>query len=369
MTEKQKPPRVPNDVSGAYWQLAIHMPYDVAVAASQNGMSPVYIEDYQAMGWSNEPRWGVLDVSLRAEGDDTPADVEVLRTFDTPQEAQEFAQRTYPNITGWGPAPEMPAALYPTEVSTWIHAEVAKAIEHRARTDVVTAATEVREQITAFDVPVAVDVAETPSGTEAYLLVAPAPRDPLMTITVRAGVDGAKITAELDDHAGVDLPPAGEWELPDAYAAAVMARLVWLGPDEIEANRTYLNLPEASVADLAVAIASEPAEPWLELTDSSDDPPTVYTSQGCVACAATKRQLDKAGVTYAEVDVRTDQDALDRLKAMGYLELPVVVDGAEHWSGYRPDRVAALAAKHAPRKPANLPDAGPQQPSPSGPGV
>src|SRR5690606_14961162 len=90
MTEKQKPPRVPNNASGAYWQLAIHMPYDVAVAASQNGMSPVYLEDYQAMGWSNEPRWGVLDVSLRAEGDDTPADVEVLRTFDTPQEAQEF---------------------------------------------------------------------------------------------------------------------------------------------------------------------------------------------------------------------------------------------------------------------------------------
>lgn len=369
MTGKQKPPRVPNNVSGAYWQLAIHAPYDVAVAASHSGLSPVYIEDDQVMGRSKEPRWGVLDVSVRAEGDHTSAAVEMLRTFDTPQEAQEFAQRTYPNITGWGAAPEMPGALYPTEVSTWIHAEVAKAIEHRAKADVVAAATEVREQITALDVPVAVDVAETPSGTEAYLYVAPAPRTPMMTITVRAGVDGPTFTAELCDDAGVDLPPAGEWELPDAPTAAVLAHLVWRGPDEIEANRTYLNLPEASVADLAVAIATEPAESWLELTDSREEPPTVYSSKGCVACTATKRQLDKAGVTYAEVDVRTDQDALDRLKAMGYLELPVVVDGAEHWSGYRPDRVAALATKHAPRKPANLPDAGPQQPSPSGPGV
>lgn len=271
----------------------------------------------------------------------------------------------------WGPAPEMSGGLYPSEAAAWITTEVEKVIDHRARADVVAGATELREQLTAFKVPLAVDVAETPSGTEAYLYVAPAPRDPLMTITVRADAHGPTFAAELHDHAGVDLPPAGEWELPDAQTAAVMARLVWHGPDEVEANRAYLNLPEASVADLAVAIASDPqrAQPWLELTDSSDDPPTVYTSQGCVACTATKRQLDKAGVTYAEVDVRTDQDALDRLKAMGYLELPVVVDGAEHWSGYRPDKVAALVTKHTPRAPANLPDVGPQHPATSGPGV
>ena len=29
--------------------------------------------------------------------------------------------------------------------------------------------------------------------------------------------------------------------------------------------------------------------------------------------------------------------------ALGYLQAPVVVAGGEHWSGFRPDRIKALA--------------------------
>ena len=29
--------------------------------------------------------------------------------------------------------------------------------------------------------------------------------------------------------------------------------------------------------------------------------------------------------------------------ALGYLQAPVVVAGSEHWSGFRPDRIKALA--------------------------
>lgn len=30
--------------------------------------------------------------------------------------------------------------------------------------------------------------------------------------------------------------------------------------------------------------------------------------------------------------------------ALGYLQAPVVVAGNDHWSGFRPDRIKALAA-------------------------
>ena len=71
---------------------------------------------------------------------------------------------------------------------------------------------------------------------------------------------------------------------------------------------------------------------------------TVYTRPGCPQCDATRRQLDKNGVTYTTVDLTTDADALDYVRALGHLQAPVVVTDTEHWSGYRPDRCKALAA-------------------------
>ena len=70
---------------------------------------------------------------------------------------------------------------------------------------------------------------------------------------------------------------------------------------------------------------------------------TVYTKPNCVQCTATKRTLSKAGVTFREVDLTVDADALDHLKALGYAQAPVVVAGPESGSGYRPDRIQTLA--------------------------
>ena len=36
-------------------------------------------------------------------------------------------------------------------------------------------------------------------------------------------------------------------------------------------------------------------------------------------------------------------EARDYVMALGYLQAPVVVAGNEHWSGFRPDRIKALA--------------------------
>ncbi|WP_263310038.1 glutaredoxin-like protein NrdH [Brachybacterium atlanticum] len=69
---------------------------------------------------------------------------------------------------------------------------------------------------------------------------------------------------------------------------------------------------------------------------------TVYSKPLCVQCDATKRALDKAGVPYKLVDVTEDAAALARIKALGYLQAPVVIADGDHWSGFRPEKLRAL---------------------------
>ncbi len=70
---------------------------------------------------------------------------------------------------------------------------------------------------------------------------------------------------------------------------------------------------------------------------------TVYTKPACVQCNATYKALDKQGIDYDVVDISLDDEARDYVMALGHLQAPVVVAGGEHWSGFRPDRIKALA--------------------------
>lgn len=70
---------------------------------------------------------------------------------------------------------------------------------------------------------------------------------------------------------------------------------------------------------------------------------TVYSTPSCVQCKATYRALDSKGLTYDVVDVTTDPAAHALVSGLGYVQAPVVVSGDEHWSGFRPDRINALA--------------------------
>lgn len=74
---------------------------------------------------------------------------------------------------------------------------------------------------------------------------------------------------------------------------------------------------------------------------------TVYSKPNCVQCTATYRALDRAGINYDVVDMTEDVSALDMVKDMGYLAAPVVVAGEDHWSGFQPDKIAALAQQVA----------------------
>ena len=69
---------------------------------------------------------------------------------------------------------------------------------------------------------------------------------------------------------------------------------------------------------------------------------TVYTKPSCVQCNATYRALDAKGLDYTTVDLSGDEEALEAVKALGYMQAPVVVTPDDHWSGFRPDKIASL---------------------------
>ena len=74
---------------------------------------------------------------------------------------------------------------------------------------------------------------------------------------------------------------------------------------------------------------------------------TVYTKPACVQCTATYRALDSKGIEYEIHDLSEDATALEQVKALGYMQAPVVVTDEDHWSGFRPDKIDELAARLA----------------------
>lgn len=71
---------------------------------------------------------------------------------------------------------------------------------------------------------------------------------------------------------------------------------------------------------------------------------TVYTLPACVQCDSTKRLLTRNEISYNEVDLSQDADAMAMVRELGYTAAPVVVAGEDHWSGFRPDKLSTLAA-------------------------
>ncbi|WP_213992674.1 glutaredoxin-like protein NrdH [Sodalis sp. dw_96] len=70
----------------------------------------------------------------------------------------------------------------------------------------------------------------------------------------------------------------------------------------------------------------------------------IYTKPDCVQCHATCRALDSKGIQYRKVDILKDQQALDYVRSLGFQQVPVVETAGDSWSGFRPDKIGALAA-------------------------
>lgn len=70
---------------------------------------------------------------------------------------------------------------------------------------------------------------------------------------------------------------------------------------------------------------------------------TVYSKPACVQCVATYKELERKGVEYTVIDLTQDQDAFATVQDMGYMQVPVVVAGNDHWAGFRPEKIGALS--------------------------
>lgn len=70
---------------------------------------------------------------------------------------------------------------------------------------------------------------------------------------------------------------------------------------------------------------------------------TVYTKPACVQCTATYRALEQRGIEFNVVDLSQDQEAYNTILGLGYRQVPVIVTADDHWAGFRPDKINALA--------------------------
>lgn len=70
---------------------------------------------------------------------------------------------------------------------------------------------------------------------------------------------------------------------------------------------------------------------------------TVYSKPACVQCTATYRALEQKGVDYNVIDLSKDEDAMETIRGLGYMQAPVVIAGEDHWAGFRPDKIGTLA--------------------------
>ena len=69
----------------------------------------------------------------------------------------------------------------------------------------------------------------------------------------------------------------------------------------------------------------------------------VYSLPNCSQCDATIKTLQTKKIEFEKVDMSKDEEAYNRVKSLGYMAAPVVVvDNDNHWSGFRPDKIASL---------------------------
>lgn len=71
---------------------------------------------------------------------------------------------------------------------------------------------------------------------------------------------------------------------------------------------------------------------------------TVYTLPACVQCDSTKRFLKRNLIEYTEIDISKDEEAMQKIRDLGFSQAPVVQFGEETWSGFRFDRLNKIAA-------------------------
>lgn len=71
---------------------------------------------------------------------------------------------------------------------------------------------------------------------------------------------------------------------------------------------------------------------------------TLYTKKDCSNCDKTREYLEKENITFNEIDVEADEDAVKMLDLYGYSTLPVIaIDSLDNsWCGFIAERMDEL---------------------------
>jgi glutaredoxin-like protein NrdH len=70
---------------------------------------------------------------------------------------------------------------------------------------------------------------------------------------------------------------------------------------------------------------------------------TVYTKPACVQCEQTKKLLTKNGHEFVTIDITQDQEAYEKIVAMGFAAAPVVITDDDSWAGFNPKKINSLS--------------------------
>ncbi len=77
--------------------------------------------------------------------------------------------------------------------------------------------------------------------------------------------------------------------------------------------------------------------------------PILYVKRGCPYCAEAKQFLDQHNVSYEEVEVRSDPDAMKKLEEVsGQTKTPTLVWDGDVLANFGTDELEGFLAKHAP---------------------
>jgi glutaredoxin-like protein NrdH len=68
----------------------------------------------------------------------------------------------------------------------------------------------------------------------------------------------------------------------------------------------------------------------------------IYTQPNCMPCTQTKKYFENNGIEYISKDVTESSIALQELQDLGFKSTPVIKNGNDVWSGFKPEKLRAL---------------------------
>lgn len=72
---------------------------------------------------------------------------------------------------------------------------------------------------------------------------------------------------------------------------------------------------------------------------------SVYTTKNCPQCESTKKLFTKLGVRFDELALEQHPLLVEMFKEAGHLSAPIVQAGEQTWSGFRFEKIQALAKR------------------------